>query len=142
MGDSAAVFDRLLSLYAKSMVEKERYKRARELPLQKAKNSSERRNDQPVVKNGPIRDTENVTASGDTSYTVQIGAFGSRERAQELRNRFSKKFKGVTCMPAVVSDHTFYRVWIGEFDTREQAEAFGKDRLLGQGQEYRIVVRQ
>lgn len=142
MGDSAAVFDRLLSLYAKSMVEKERYRRARELPLQKAKNGSEGRNDQPVVKNVPVRDTENVTARGDTSYTLQIGAFGSRERARELRNRFSKKFKGVTCMPAVVSDHTFYRVWIGVFDTREQAEAFGKNRLLGQGQEYRIVIRQ
>jgi tetratricopeptide (TPR) repeat protein len=142
LADSAAVFDRLLSLYAKSMLEKERYERAKELPLQNANKISERRNDPPMVKNEPARGTANLSEHGDTSYTLQIGAFGSRERAQELRNRFSKKFKGVTCMPAVVSDRTFYRVWIGDFATREQAESFGKNRLSGQGQEYRIVVRQ
>jgi septal ring-binding cell division protein DamX len=142
LADSAAVFDRLLSLYAKSMLEKERYKRAKELPLQKAKKISERRNDPPMVKNEPARGAANVTGHSDTSYTLQIGAFGSRERAQKLKNQLSKKFKGVTCMPAVVSDRTFYRVWIGEFATREQAESFGKNRLQGRGQEYRIVVRQ
>jgi septal ring-binding cell division protein DamX len=142
LADSAAVFDRLLSLYAKSMLEKERYKRAKELPLQKPKKTDERQSDPPAPAKDPLRGTANVTAWSDSSFTLQIGAFGSRERAQELKNRLSKKFKGVTCMPAVVSDRTFYRVWIGEFATREQAESFGRNRLSGQGQEYRVVVRQ
>jgi tetratricopeptide (TPR) repeat protein len=144
LADSAAVFDRLLSLYAKSMLEKERYKRAKELPLLKPEKTSKSQSDPPALAKEPLRCAANVTAPGpgDTSFTLQIGAFGSRERAQELKNRLSKKFKGVTCMPAVVSDRTFFRVWIGEFTTREQAESFGRNRLSGQGQEYRVVVRQ
>jgi septal ring-binding cell division protein DamX len=134
LADSAAVFDRLLSVYAKSMLEKERYKRAQELPLGKAKTTADRSGDRGSAKTAPAR--------ADTSFTLQLGAFGSRERAQELKKMLSKKFKGVTCMPAVVSDRTYYRVWVGEFATREQAESFAKSRLSDQGHEYRIVVRQ
>jgi tetratricopeptide (TPR) repeat protein len=142
LADSAAVYDRLLSLYAKSMLEKERYIQAKELPLQRPGKQAARRESAPEPKRTLNAGDATDTFTEDTTFTLQVGAFGSKYRAQELTGALSKKFKGVTCMPAIVSDRTFYRVWIGSFASRELAETFGKNRLAGLGQEYRIVVRQ
>jgi tetratricopeptide (TPR) repeat protein len=130
LADSAEVYDRLLSLYAKTMLEKERYARVRKMPLAKQANNT-----------GP--DTAPVSQPDrDSRFTLQVGAFGSRDRARELQKNLSKKFTGVTCSTGIVSNRTYYRVWVGEFASREQAEDFGRNRLSAHGHEYRIVVRQ
>jgi tetratricopeptide (TPR) repeat protein len=143
LADSAAVFERLLSLYAKTMLEKERFKKAQDLPLLK-KGMIAAKVDQAPSRPRPAaaKTSKTPAGKGDSSYTLQVGAFSSRERAMELRQKLLKNHKDVACVPALVSEQTFYRVWVGDFASREEADRFGKNRFQRQGQAYRIVMRQ
>ncbi|MBN1131280.1 MAG: SPOR domain-containing protein, partial [Chitinispirillaceae bacterium] len=139
LADSAAVFERLLSLYAKTMLEKERFEKVRTLPLRKKGTAVAAR---PPSRAGVMQGKKPSGGGNDTSFTLQVGAFSSRERAMELRQKLIKTHKNVVCVPALVSEQTFYRVWVGDFASREEAERFGRDRFVRQGQSYRIVVKQ
>ncbi|MBN2036492.1 MAG: SPOR domain-containing protein [Chitinispirillaceae bacterium] len=132
LADSAAVYERLLSLYAKTMLEKEQFKMAREQTLQKKDVESQRKKQHKTIK---------AASKYDTTFTLQVGAFGSKERASALAKKLSKKYKNVDCVAALVSNRTLYRVWVGDFSTREEAETFGRERLGRRGHEYRIIIK-
>ncbi len=59
------------------------------------------------------------SSSGDGAYTVQIGAFATRARAEALRDTVS----GATIAETTVSGETVYRVRIGAYRERSQAAA-------------------
>jgi tetratricopeptide (TPR) repeat protein len=128
MADSADAFDKKLAGYRQTMLEKERLRKAREIPLVKTEK---------VTTAGPAKDT----AAADSVFAVQVGAFGSKANAEALIKKLKPKYKEVSCVPAVVEERTFYRVWVGSFDTREAAERLGRDRLMREGYVYRVVVK-
>jgi rare lipoprotein A len=63
------------------------------------------------------------SATGDGSYTVQIGAFTTRARAEALRDSVS----GATIAETAVEGETVYRVRIGAYADRTQAAAAARD---------------
>jgi tetratricopeptide (TPR) repeat protein len=132
LADSAAVYERQLSGYSNTMLEKERFRQVRSLTSAAAQDSSVARPSAGGFAAKP----------GDSSYTLQIGAFGSRERANALRKKLAAAFRGAVCVPAVIDERTFYRVQVGDFPTRDEAENFARKKLTPQGYVYRVVVKE
>lgn len=150
LADSAAKFDKQLSVHAKTILEKERLRKIRMIPLGVPAADTSAASGKPsaaavvtaVPKNRDTAAKKPVAeVSKDTVFSLQVGAFGSKERARALTKKMAKKFKDAVCVPAVVDERTFYRVWVGNFESREEAESFGKEKLLRQGLIYRVVVK-
>ena len=64
-----------------------------------------------------------------TIYTVQVGAFGSVENAENLHKKLSAAYSDITISPTTSGGQTLYRVRIGTFENREDAAAFA-DKLI------------
>jgi tetratricopeptide (TPR) repeat protein len=123
--DSAAAYDKKLSGYRQTILEKERLRAVRNIPLTRPDSAAEARD----------------TAVADTVFSVQVGAFGSKANAEALAKKLRNEHREVLCVAAVVGVRTFYRVWVGKFDTREAAERFGREKMMRRGFVYRVVVR-
>jgi len=78
-----------------------------------------------------------TSALAGPRYTVQVGAFTSRARADSLRETIARDEDPVTVTEAAVGSETFYRVRVGSHADRAAAEA-GARRLAARG--YRAVV--
>jgi rare lipoprotein A len=75
----------------------------------------------PSAPRAPIR--VEVSVPDAPAYTVQVGAFSERERADTLRNLLSGRFPQV----AVRSDGTWHRVQVGSFDDRAAANRLRRE---------------
>jgi rare lipoprotein A len=73
------------------------------------------------------------SASGDGPYTVQIGSFTTRARAEALRDAVT----GATIAETTVAGETVYRVRVGAYPDRTRAGAVARD-LITRG--YRALV--
>jgi rare lipoprotein A len=71
-----------------------------------------------ILKEG---DGARQTADPGSGYAVQVGAFSSRESAEELKKRLDKKFQGVS-IQAVAGDVPLYRVRVGPEPDMESAQ--------------------
>ncbi|HET7874028.1 MAG TPA: septal ring lytic transglycosylase RlpA family protein [Methylomirabilota bacterium] len=72
-----------------------------------------------------------------SGFSVQVGAFIARERAEALRATVERLGEAATIAPAVVGGETFSRVRVGAYADRGQAYA-AASRLAARG--YRAVV--
>jgi tetratricopeptide (TPR) repeat protein len=133
LADSAAAYDKKLSGYRQTILEKERLRKIREIPLAEPQAAAA----DSATAAAPAKDT----AAADTVFSVQVGAFGSKANAEALVKKLKPKYRQVSCIAGVVEERTFYRVWVGKFDTREAAERFGRDKLVRQGYVYRVVAK-
>jgi len=151
LADSAAAYDKKLSVYRLTILEKQRLRKTREIPLAKPRSGAA----DSVPATAPAKDTTAkqgmptdiasdkpaADTASDTTFALQVGAFGSKANAQALIKKLTAQYKNVSCVPAIIDERTFYRVWVGSFETREAAERFGKEKLMRQGLVYRVVVK-
>lgn len=70
----------------------------------------------PSAAAAPAADTAEIASPGH--YTVQVGAFGETERAEELQRDLAGRYPSAV----VLSDGTWSRVQVGRFGDREEAE--------------------
>jgi len=127
--DSAAVFEKQLLPLRKELLETDLLDLAEiGAPDDRALKSSQT----PAPVAGP--------SSGST-YTLQVGAFGSAENAANLEKRLSARFRDVSVLPVTISDQVFYRVRVGSFANDSAAKAFGKDSLSTSGITFKVVVK-
>ena len=77
------------------------------------------------------------TASPGAPFSVQVGAFTERARAETLRLAVERDGSEAVIFEAVVDRETFYRVRVGPYPDRAAALA-AAERLAGRG--YRAVV--
>jgi len=81
---------------------------------------------------------EVLSADGDrisyshASYTVQVGAFKSRENAHNLKEELRTRAKDVRVEPYGLDGEVYHRVRVGRFSKREDAEKLA-GRLRGIG---------
>ena len=60
-------------------------------------------------------------------YTVNVGSFRERARAERLMNALKKKeYKAFVVEAAIPKKGTWYRVSVGRFSTREEAQVFAR----------------
>lgn len=57
------------------------------------------------------------SASITSPYTIQLGSFGEREKAQALVRRLQRDDYAPVIEPERRDGRTFYQVWIGEYDS-------------------------
>ena len=75
---------------------------------------------------------------GDGAFSVQLGAFVRRARADSLREAIERDGSPATVSEAVLGGQTFYRVRIGPYPDRVAAET-GAQRLAARGY-FSVVV--
>jgi len=76
------------------------------------------------------------SSSGDDPYTVQIGAFTTRARAEALRDLVA----GALIAETTVAGQPVYRVRVGAYADRVQAAAAARE-LNGRGHQALVVER-
>ena len=70
---------------------------------------------------------------------VQLGAFGSRENAERLRNQLLGRYPNIQLSPTRIADSMLYRVRIGPFTQMQHIEQTILS-LQGSGQHQAIVI--
>ncbi len=85
------------------------------------KNGTARVSVTPVGRDGRYIKYIRVSDKGSGAYTVQIGAFTSKERAEKLLRALDIERSGAYISKAKVSGKVFYRVRAGDFASRSSA---------------------
>lgn len=62
-----------------------------------------------------------------TSFTVQVGAFSTLQRAEELKNFFEGKGYSSNIFTMVTNGKKLHKVWVGEFQNQDDARRFGAE---------------
>lgn len=62
-----------------------------------------------------------------TSFTVQVGAFSTLQRAEELKNFFEGKGYSSNIFTMVTNGRKLHKVWVGEFQNQDDARRFSAE---------------
>ena len=62
-----------------------------------------------------------------TSFTVQVGAFSTLQRAEELKSFFEGKGYSSNIFTMVSNGKKLHKVWVGEFQNQDDARRFGAE---------------
>jgi rare lipoprotein A len=81
----------------------------------------------PLDKAGDTSTAPPPSPTTSTDIFIQVGAFSSRDNAEQLRERLTSQFDQQNVAAAFHDETRLYRVRIGPLDTRDQA-----DRLIRQ----------
>jgi len=74
-------------------------------------------------------------------YTVQVGAFGSKDNADNLVKRLIATYGDVYVSPVASGDQTLYRVRVGSFSRREDAVALADKLITSAGLSARVFEK-
>ncbi len=75
------------------------------------------------------------------AYTLQVGAFSSKENAKNLFRRMKKDFENVSIKKEKVKGKVFYKVRAEVFTNKEKALAYGEKHLKSRGIQFRVVEK-
>ena len=75
------------------------------------------------------------------AFTIQVGAFGSRENADNLVKRLTGTYNDITVSPTTSGDQTLYRVRVGSFVRREDADTLLHRLTTTAGLSARVVEK-
>jgi cell division septation protein DedD len=82
-----------------------------------------------------------TSAGQQVVYTVQVGAFGSKENADNLVRRLVETYSDIYVSPTTSGDQTLYRVRVGSFARREDADSLANRLLTGAGLSARVFEK-
>lgn len=96
----------------------------------------------PALVTKPVA-SDTLSGNIDTAktYTLQIGAFGSKENALVLEKKLKPDFPDVVTLEFSIEDRMFYRVRVGSFKNKDAATAFGNDSLAKKGFSFRVMEK-
>jgi len=80
--------------------------------------------------------------TGTEAYTLQVGAFTSKDNAKKLYNDLRRDFKNAFIKEETVNQKVFYRVRVGGFYSEAEALEFGEKKLREKGFNFRVVKEQ
>ena len=90
----------------------------------------------------PVNPSPATSPAGQQAvYTVQVGAFGSKENADNLVRRLVGTYSDVYVSPTTSGDQTLYRVRVGSFVRREDADSLANRLLTGAGLSARVFEK-
>ncbi len=76
-----------------------------------------------------------------TGFTVQVGAFSTLQRAEELKSFFEGKGYASNIFTMVTNGKKLHKVWVGEFQTQEDARRFSGEIKKKFGLDSMVVAR-
>ena len=76
-----------------------------------------------------------------TSFTIQVGAFSSIVKAEELKGSFEAKGYASNIFTMVTNGKKLHKVWVGEFQTQDDARRFSGEIKKKFGLESIVVAR-
>jgi tetratricopeptide (TPR) repeat protein len=88
-----------------------------------------------------LSDTTYIKNDSAKTYTLQIGAFGSKENALILEKKLKADFPDVITQEFSIEDKMFYRVRVGSFKSKDAATVFGTDSLAKKGFSFRVMEK-
>jgi tetratricopeptide (TPR) repeat protein len=95
-----------------------------------------------VVPSSTKREEKSIKNSSSRileKYSLQVGAFGSKENASRMEMQLKDVADNVFILPVKVASKVLYRVRVGKFTSREEAENYAVSRLEKAGIAYRVV---
>lgn len=80
-----------------------------------------------TAENADIVKPKSTVQKFSTSYTVQVGAFSTLQRAEELKSFFEGKGYSSNIFTMVSNNKKLHKVWVGEFQNQDDARRFGAE---------------
>jgi hypothetical protein len=80
-----------------------------------------------TAENADIVKPKSTVQKFSTSYTVQVGAFSTLQRAEELKSFFEGKGYSSNIFTMVNNNKKLHKVWVGEFQNQDDARRFGAE---------------
>ena len=75
------------------------------------------------------------------AFTIQVGAFASKDNADNLVKRLTGKYDDITVSTTGIGDQTLYRVRVGTFQKKEDATAFADKLIIEAGLSARVTEK-
>jgi cell division septation protein DedD len=75
------------------------------------------------------------------AFTIQVGAFASKENVENLVRRLTGKYDDITVSATGSGDQTLYRVRVGTFQKKEDATAFADKLIIEAGLSARVTEK-
>jgi cell division septation protein DedD len=76
-----------------------------------------------------------------TGFTVQVGAFSTLQRAEELKSFFEGKGYASNIFTMVTNGKKLHKVWVGEFQNQDDARRFSGEIKKKFGLDSIVVAR-
>jgi hypothetical protein len=80
-----------------------------------------------MTDNADVVKSKGTVPKFSTSFTVQVGAFSTLQRAEELKNFFEGKGYSSNIFTMVTNGKKLHKVWVGEFDNQQDARRFSAE---------------
>jgi len=77
----------------------------------------------------------------EPAFTIQVGAFATKENADNLVKRLTGKYDDITISTTTTGDQTLYRVRVGTFKKKEDATAFADKLIIEAGLSARVMEK-
>jgi len=77
----------------------------------------------------------------EPAFTIQVGAFATKENADNLVRRLTGKYDDITISTTTSGDQTLYRVRVGTFKKKEDATAFADKLIIEAGLSARVMEK-
>jgi cell division protein FtsN len=75
------------------------------------------------------------------AFTIQVGAFASKDNVDNLVKRLAGKYEDITVSTTGSGDQTLYRVRVGTFQKKEDATAFADKLIIEAGLSARVTEK-
>jgi tetratricopeptide (TPR) repeat protein len=94
-----------------------------------------------VVDSADIVKPKSTVPKFSTGFTVQVGAFSTLQRAEELKSFFEGKGYSSNIFTMVTNGKKLHKVWVGEFQNQEDARRFSGEIKKKFGMDSIVVAR-
>jgi cell division protein FtsN len=88
-------------------------------------------------KKSPV--VQSIPEVTDGIYTLQVGAFATKENAQKLSADLMKRFDSVSISQNDQTGKVLYKVRVGSFATESEALEFGEKKVKAMGYSFRVI---
>jgi len=89
----------------------------------------------------PPANTHTNPKPTEPAFTIQVGAFATKENADNLVKRLTGKYNDITISTTTTGDQTLYRVRVGTFQKKEDATAFADKLIIEAGLSARVMEK-
>ncbi|MGL1933596.1 MAG: SPOR domain-containing protein [Fibrobacterales bacterium] len=85
----------------------------------------------------PIKQGARQSDIGD--FSIQVGAFSSKQNAESLKNAYADLGRSVMVQQSKRESGTLYLVWVGKFKSKESAQTYAQAHIAEKEPKFRVI---
>ncbi|MGL1900953.1 MAG: SPOR domain-containing protein [Fibrobacterales bacterium] len=87
-----------------------------------------------------IQEKQGVIQSDIGDYSIQVGAFSSKQNAESLKNAYADLGRSVLVQESKRESGILYLVWVGKFQSKESAQIYAQSHIAEKEPKFRVIT--